>query len=755
MIMFRLSVINNRLALLICAVFALLSLTYADAVPLFESSDEAAHFLNAHNLLADRALPIIPSREQIAEETDLVRQWSIESHQPPLYYLISAALISPTQRDDLEAYLQPNPLIFIRGITQDNHHKWLHPVETAGDTAVAVWILRLYSLALSTGTLYLIYRAALLAFGSPSLALTAMLLVAFIPTYLNIGSSVNNDNLVTFLYTAGVYLSLRMWKRGIRPVDIALMSVILAAIALTKITGLTLFGVVYLALLIGVIRKHYTLRQAALVVGCSLLAAAIFAGWWYLRNWTLYGDPIAAAATQTLWGREFAKPTESGSVTGEMIRVWRSFWAMVGHLHNPVYASMWAYAYVTLISVAGGIGLSRIFVQAGGHSLSQPVPSPSTGRGREGYGYTLLILLLVVLLPLLTLAIGTRSVDISYGRLLFPALVGFAPLIVMGWRRLLGRFAPLLVMPLAVLALVFPQTTLPDAYPPLKIVDAVPADATPLNIRTGSLTLLAYQSQIETAAPGDAIRFTLYLTGSHPENPALYLTLLDPITNEALTTAAVYPGMAGTNTLRPDTMYQARFVLPVCRDSACPLPISPRQLKLQLGWQTALNTDYLPMTYTSGDPVSALLLSSATLLDPRYTLPEPPLSAQATFGDAIELYGYEIVKAGETISVDLYWRTLNPLSEDYVATVQLLDAAGTLVTQDDGDIPGYPSSVWREDATTSDQRRLTLPPDAVPGDYRIFIGWYRLSDFSRLSAAGEGAINDLYPLPFAITIEVD
>jgi 4-amino-4-deoxy-L-arabinose transferase-like glycosyltransferase len=708
---------KNRLALLILCGYCLLALVYARAMPLFESSDEAAHFLNAHNLLTDRALPIIPSRAQITAETDPVRQWSIESHQPPLYYLIGAVFISPTQRDDLHDYLQPNPLIFIRGITKDNHHKWLHPPETEGDTAVAIWMMRLYSLALSAGTLWLIYRAALLAFDSEQIALTAMLLVACIPTYLNIGSSVNNDNLVIFLYTAGVYLSLRMWRYGIRDIDITAISAVLAAVALTKITGLTLFGVVCIDLLIGVIQKRYPLRRAALVVGCSLGAAAIFAGWWYLRNWSLYGDPIAAAATQTLWGREFAKPAESGSIIGEITRVWRSFWMMVGHLHNPVYGAELGYLYLTLISLAGLVGILRSHLR------------------KE----VMALLVLVVLFPLLTLAIGTRSIDISYGRLLFPALVGFAPLLVIGWRAHVGRFAPLLILPLAALALRFPLQTLPDAYPRLEAVMGVAEDAIPVNISAGALTLVAYESHTETAAPGDMLRFTLYLTGAHPENPALYLTLLDPVTDEALATGAVYPGMAGTDDLRGNTLYRAPVTLTLCGDCD---PLPPRQLKLQLGWQTALNTDYLPMTDANGESVPALVLSAATLIDPRYTPPEPEGTINAVFGDVTALDGVDLEQEGERVMLRLYWRTLKPLPETYVATVQLLDESGELVTQQDGEIPGYPSVAWREGVRVVEERVLMLPPDFTAG--AIYIGWYRLSDFMRLPV--EGGINDLYRL---------
>ncbi|HEX2619861.1 MAG TPA: glycosyltransferase family 39 protein, partial [Phototrophicaceae bacterium] len=313
----------RHLILLILLFYAAMVLYYANTVPLLESSDEGAHFLYIHNLLVDRALPVIDNRESIAEQPDPAKRFAVESHQPPLYYLIGAVLISPTQRSDIDTYFQPNPLIFFRGIMQDNANVWLHTLApTTGDTGTAIWILRLYSLALSVGTLLLIYRSARLALNTQSLALASMLLVACIPTFINIGGSVNNDNLVTLLYTAGVYWSLRTWRYGIRPRDIAIISLILAAIALTKINGLTLFPVTYLALIIGVQRRRYPLKRALQVIAVSLIATAILAGWWYIRNLTLYGDLLATSATLSLWGRNFANPTQSGNLSVEITRVW-------------------------------------------------------------------------------------------------------------------------------------------------------------------------------------------------------------------------------------------------------------------------------------------------------------------------------------------------------------------------------------------------------------------------------------------------
>jgi len=200
--------------IIICLYFLLLALQYAQATPFFEAADEAAHFLYVHNLLEDRKLPIIRSRGEIAGQTSPTALWAIESHQPPLYYAMGAVLISWTDRSDINDYLRSNDLIFIRGTTAHNHNKWLHtPTSPTAQTHLAIWTLRLYSMALGIMTLVFIYLTVREVFGGSYIPAAAMLLVASIPTFVSISASINNDNLVTSLYSAGIYGLVRIWRR--------------------------------------------------------------------------------------------------------------------------------------------------------------------------------------------------------------------------------------------------------------------------------------------------------------------------------------------------------------------------------------------------------------------------------------------------------------------------------------------------------------------------------------------------------------
>src|SRR5579859_7300044 len=126
----------NRLAIGICVFFVILATTYAALTPPFEPPDEAAHFLYIHNLLVERRLPVMESRD--AE----FKSQSTQRHHPPLYYLIGAALISWTHRTDVNDYLQVNPFAVIGKISVNNQNVFLHPLTYPGDTGLAIWILR-------------------------------------------------------------------------------------------------------------------------------------------------------------------------------------------------------------------------------------------------------------------------------------------------------------------------------------------------------------------------------------------------------------------------------------------------------------------------------------------------------------------------------------------------------------------------------------------------------------------------------------
>src|SRR5688572_3358892 len=99
--------------------FVILAAHYSRAIPIFEASDEAEHFIYIHTILETGQLPVIQSREDMAQQIDPILRWNNQSHHAPLYYLLSAGLIAWSERADIDDYLRANELIFLRNTVTD------------------------------------------------------------------------------------------------------------------------------------------------------------------------------------------------------------------------------------------------------------------------------------------------------------------------------------------------------------------------------------------------------------------------------------------------------------------------------------------------------------------------------------------------------------------------------------------------------------------------------------------------------------
>lgn len=116
--------------------------------------------------------------------------------------------------------------------------------------------------------------------------------------------------------------------------------------------------------------------------------------------------------------------------------------------------------------------------------------------------------------------------------------------------------------------------------------------------------------------------------------------------------------------------------------------------------------------------------------------------ANILFGGQISLLGYSAnteAKAGESISLSLYWQARVKLARDYTVFVHLLDASGSVRSQIDSPPLGgsYPTSIWDDGEILRDDYVLQLPADLAPGTYRVELGLYDYPSLVRLPAADE------------------
>jgi hypothetical protein len=126
----------------------------------------------------------------------------------------------------------------------------------------------------------------------------------------------------------------------------------------------------------------------------------------------------------------------------------------------------------------------------------------------------------------------------------------------------------------------------------------------------------------------------------------------------------------------------------------------------------------------------------------------PQNLAAFAFEPGVQLVGYDLAPSphhpGETLRLQLYWRALEPLAEDYTVFVHVLSegGAGQLVTQQDNPpVRGTrPTSTWEPGVVVVDPYDLPIPSDTPLGEYVVAVGLYRWPDLSRLPVRdGEGA----------------
>src|SRR5581483_9609383 len=104
-------------------------------------------------------------------------------------------------------------------------------------------------------------------------------------------------------------------------------------------------------------------------------------------------------------------------------------------------------------------------------------------------------------------------------------------------------------------------------------------------------------------------------------------------------------------------------------------------------------------------------------------------------------------RPGEALAVDLLWRAEREPDRDYAIFVHLVDAAGRLVAQHDGEPDGgrFPTSLWTPGEGVTDAHALSLPTDLPAGRYTLLAGAYDRQTGARLSGPG-GDTLDLGPI---------
>jgi 4-amino-4-deoxy-L-arabinose transferase-like glycosyltransferase len=657
---------------LILLLFVILGLAYSVINPLHEATDELRHYRYVRYIVANRALPVQgaePCRSQ--------------SHHPPLYYAAGALLAGwiDTGRDVCTTP-ESNPFWAYRyaDVGVDNKNMYFHGSEEAfpwRGEALAAHLLRALNVLLGAGTVWLTWATGRTVWPARrALAAGGSAFVAFNPMFLYLAGAINNDIIAALGGAAVLYASTRLLRdpAGLSPRWGLILGVLYGLALLSK------FNMAAIALLIAaafsvVAWQRGQWRQWLEVGLLSVAVAALLAGWWFLRNQLLYGEPTGFRMVTELWGARDASESLPLALL-ELPLAWTTLWGRFGFGQIPLPEG-----FYTALKAVTGAGLFGLLL-------------PLLRRRRERTQQWLLALLILDVLLFFAVLFNYMLVSPAgaMGRFFFPGLPALGLLVFYGLSRWLAlansgeRVLPALALlanaALLLLALVALFGYLAPAYaaPP-----AFPADLEVPNLAGARFdqlaTLRGYRLSDTTVRAGESLDIELYweVNNQPPGNFVFFVHLIDE-TGALVAQRDTHPGTGNfpTSFWRPGDRFvdSVRLHLP---ETA----YTPVTATLSIGLTAP---DYrLAISGPGGEPLGdALPLGAVELLPATHLFPgagETPNPLDQNFENQLRLIGYEygerLLASGDPLLVTLHWQPLEP---DGAYTVQLflLDEAGAV-----------------------------------------------------------------------------
>lgn len=421
------------------AAFILLTLStiYNIYIPLGEAPDEPGHMRYILFLAREQRLPVQHPDQQQSDVPG-------EGHQPPLAYALALPAVFWLPASELQFLQQADPdfiwnggnspAAFIR--TSSEYFPW-------SGTTLAWHLARAISSLVGAITVVLVGYATYSLRKQEDNATPrqikimmslAILLTTLNPQFLFTSAITTNDALLTMLSAGLLCLCI------LQPATTGNVACNVSTDGTKKQHTLLLMMLRGIVLGFALLTKQSALLFIPMLMWCSWrdaknnvraaiaytfiwsIVAFVIAGWWYVRNWLLYGDPMGIALFQTAFRTQPFNWQDPSAWLSGLTQLHTSFWAMFGWLSVKVPTWLIAvYAVFECIALAGWGKLLWQHIQnrdKGIHHLSQIWLIP-------------LLLLLLTFVWLVSFAL-TAGLVAWQGRLLFPALPAIAILLARG-----------------------------------------------------------------------------------------------------------------------------------------------------------------------------------------------------------------------------------------------------------------------------------------------------------------------------------
>ncbi len=739
----------------IVILYLVVGVGYSLATPIMEASDEFKHYPYVQYVQTRHELPVLEPR--VCLESPSECPWLQEAGQPPAYYAILAAVTSWIDTSDLADLRRVNWHAFIGDPGQIcNKNLILHrPTQEQfpwRGSVLAIHVCRLITVAMGAGSVVLTYLVADELFHArPALTLGATALTAFNPMFIFVNASVNNDAMTTLVGCLNLLMFLRLVRDGLqKPLPVwryAVVGMTTGLFLLTKLSGLTAL------MLLPILLAWVSYRRRSwrpLVVGLTVIVAvsASISGWWFARNWRLYGDLTGLNAFIEIQGTRGGFPSLQDWLD-EFVGFRWTYWGLFGGVN--VMAPLWVYRFFDALSLLGLIGLACWTVTSGELrrlwlGLRRPESAPRTTLWWIPALWTAVLFVSVL-----------RWTWIFYsfqGRFLFPAIGGISTLLMLGLHQWLpSEYRPVLSLGVGVSALfiaaMLPFASILPAYeqPEALALSDVPESARVEPVDVGSVArIVGWELGEQTVRPADShasVDLTVYWQATAPDaGDYISFARLLGRDNDLVGQINRRPacGMVPTNWWQPGEVWRDPYRVPVSEDAQ-----GPSRLRVEVGLYDP------PVDETLG----VVQIGEAKLAPPESTpYVDHPLSVE--LADGITFRGYELARtdarAGETITITLHWNVREAPPKDYQVFVHLLGDDPEPVAQGDGPplMGYYPTSLWAAGETFADPHPLSLPAGLPPGQYRLLVGMYDLETMEPLPRSDGGPPS--IEIPTTVTI---
>jgi len=700
----------QRWLAIILVIYIALGIAYSIAIPLAETPDESEHFRYMQAIARSGTLPVmLPEREA---------NLTLEAHQPPLYYLMGAAL---TGRLDLDLGDNPpdNPCFSFEPDDPGRKTAYLHTNDEWPPQRDVYWaflLMRWFSLLMGAATICLACLIGnqvvpTIAWFGPAAA--AML--AFNPQFIFITASMNNDVPTTLLGAAIVALSVSAISRP-RISIYVLLGIVTGLGILTKFALIAFWPLAFLAAVwpsLQISRSPFKVRMKPEGLFSRLLIVTLLplliAGWWYLRNYQLYGDPLMWDVTLAAKGSVIAR-TSPFTITdlGEFAsQHFQSFWLWFGWLN--IKAPGWTYGLLLLVCLIAAAGFVRLLIK---RNIALELPA-------------LIINALAILAIYASLLRYIQTINWTgyQGRLAFAAAASIALFIALGLAALGGKRLTfgigggLLVLTVAALLfLLLPAYPRPAIFQPGQ-------DLTRTCIRFDEGLQVEAVDSGSSVVPGDFLPVTIYGYG-----------LADSVQPQMISVRLLGADGQDVGQGTADLGWRAGEIVATTVNVPVAEDAFPARAVIDVAMVGENGRDQTAASAT-GRVLDVPVSLKTVKIGPLEELsPTPEFNDPVNFDDQLALIGYDVDKDGDRLAITLYWQAQERMLEDYTTFVHVLDEEGQLLAQDD-DQPmsgDYPTSIWDEGEIVADRKEMDLPEGISDERISVVTGVYLLETLERL-----------------------